>query len=504
MKGLRLHRRLAFQLAGTVALLAGSVFAATGWLLIRDQRASLTREFTLRMLSDTRTLAVAASSALLRQDPELELHPMVTRALDEVDDLVDLVVIDAEGRYQGHRDLARIGQPAEPIPPGAQPLLEVGPARVYQDDHNLYLERPIEHLDRRVGTLRATVGRERIEAAVTASTRSLLLVGGGGTLAGLLLVLVLVTTRLRPLEPLREGVQRIGAGQLDTRVTVHDRSEFGLLADHINRMAEGLEHAQEERIRQERLDHELQIAQQIQSTLLPRRMPQVEGIEIATHYSPALEVGGDLFDVFSGAEGRVVIVVADVSGKGVPGMVVMAMTRVIVRELAARHVSPAEILRRANAALVDLTPRSMFVTLLLGSYDTVSGRIVYASAGHCPPVGFAPGRTNELPAGGKPLGIFPPAVFDPGIHEYATALSPGAGILLYTDGLAECENEAGQQLGEDAVRAALERAPLGCAEDAVQTMLALVRKHRGRREPNDDLTLLVLRRSTGVLEEVLA
>lgn len=498
MRGLPPHRRLAVQLAVTVALLACTVFGATGWLLVRTERQNLTRELTLRILAETRTLALVAAPALLRHDPELELHPLVVRAVDDVADLVDLSVVDLEGVCQGHQDLTRIGTGVPALPHDATLLLAVDGARAVEIGGVLHIEREVEHLGRRVGTLRAVVDRSRIDATVAASMRRLALTGGGGTLLGILLVLALVTQRLRPLEPLRAGVQRIGSGQLDTRVQVNDRSEFGLLADHVNAMAAGLQRAQEERIRQERIDRELEIAHQIQETLLPRRMPESRGIEIASHYTPALEVSGDYFDVFTGADERLTFVVADVSGKGVPAMVVMAMTRVILRELASAGLSPSKILHRANARLVALTPRQMFVTVIVGTVDPRSGELCYASAGHCPPVRFGSGAPVELPAGGKPLGMFPAAVFDPGVQEHRFELGAGQSILLYTDGLTECESADKTQLGENAVLEALAAGANESAEACVGTLLHRVLQHRGSHPANDDLTLLVLRRVSNV------
>lgn len=502
MTGLPPHRRLAVQMAVTVALLAVAVFGATGWLLLERERENLTRELTLRMLAETRALGVAASSALLRHDPELELHPLVTRLTDDVDELLELSVIDAEGICQGHRDLARIGSTAESLPADAHVLLSQEGARALESRGLLYIEREVRHLGRAVGRLRATVDRSGIDATVAASTRRLAWTGGTGTAVGILLVLLLVTHRLRPLEPLREGVQRIGSGELDTRVRVSDRSEFGLLAEHVNAMAEGLARAQDERIRQERIERELEIAHQIQETLLPRRLPRRHGVEVAGHYTPALEVSGDYYDVFEGEDDRLFFVVADVSGKGVPGMVVMAMTKVILRELSATEPSPGRILQRANAILVGLIPRQMFVTLALGALDADTGELVYASAGHCPPIRFGLGPAEEMEAGGKPLGIFPPAVFDPGVRERRSQLRPGEAMLLYTDGLTECENRDRTQLGEAAVLETLVPQVGSSAQAGVDALVNRANDHRGSHPANDDLTLVAIRRGVSPRVEV--
>lgn len=495
MKPFAFFNRLSVQIALTVALVALLVFGATGWVLLQRERENLTRELTLRILAETRALAVAASSALLRQDPELELHPLVTRVTRDVEEIEELAIIDSEGICQGHLDLSRIGSRLPPLSFERGVVLRSDDARAVVVGRSLLVERRIDHMGQQIGSLRATVDRSSIDTTVAASVRRLAWTGGVGTLIGIVLVLWLVTYRLRPLNQLREGVQEIGRGELDTRLDVRDRSELGLLAHHVNAMAEGLARAQEERIRQERIDRELEIAHQIQETLLPRKLPAVAGLEIAAHYSAALEVSGDYYDVFEGASGKTVLVTADVSGKGVPGMVVMAMTKIVLRQAAAIEDSPARILRTANAILQGITPRHMFVTVLVATVDPDTGHVVYASAGHCPPVHFQRGQAQDLPARGRPLGIFDAALFDDGVRDEHFTLEPGHSILLYTDGLTECQNMAGELLGEDRVHALLAAKGSESADAAMSALLDAFNTHRGEQAPSDDLTLVVLRRA---------
>jgi serine phosphatase RsbU (regulator of sigma subunit) len=495
--GLRFHRRLGFQMSLAVALMTGLAFAATGWLVANHERTTLTRELTLRLLSDTRNLALAASPLLLRQDPELGLHPLILKAVAETPDLVDLVVLDPRGVILGHQQLLEVGKSAEVRPParGRRIVAEDNGERAWIDGGEIVITRPIDHLGQRIGTLVARASRSGIEASVRDALLHVIWISVLGSLLTITLMLALLAHDLRPLGALRQGVQRIGAGDLSTRMRVSRRNELGMLADLINSMAEGLRLAQLETIRKERLDRELEIASDLQATLLPRDIASPAGTEIAAHYVPALEVSGDYYDVIPLRPDSLALVAADVSGKGVPGLVVMAMLRVILRGLSRPGHSPAEILAAANRMISGSMRRGMFVTCLYGIYDASTHRFRYTSAGHCPPAVYGGGmRARLLAAGGKAMGMFTPEVLEASLREHEVALQPGQGILLYTDGLTEARDAGDRQLGEDTVLAVLSQSAGRGASDVLRDITSRVTAHRAGRCSTDDLTLLLLQR----------
>jgi len=192
---------------------------------------------------------------------------------------------------------------------------------------------------------------------------------------------------------------------------------------------------QEEARERQRIEQELQVARLIQQTLLPKSAPELEGYQIAAHYQPAREVGGDFYDFFELDDGRLGLVVGDASGKGIPAALVMANTRSVLRTVAQRGgVAPGEVLAEANEILYPDIPPNMFITCFYGVLGPSSDTFTYANAGHdVPYVRHGSGHAQELRARGMPLGLMPGMPYE----EKQTILQVGEAALLYSDGLVE-------------------------------------------------------------------
>ncbi len=500
---LPIYRRLAVQLGFVVALSTALVFGATGWLLVVHERDTLTRELTLRILAETRSLSLAASAPLLRTDPELGLHPLILKALEDNPDLVDLVVLDEGGLIQGHRELQQVDQAWEAT--RGRELLELPSSEAgeaWMQEGEIVISQPINHLDQRIGTMIARASRRGIEALVRSSVRKMAIIAAAGSLVAMLLTLLLLTRKLSPLGILRDGMEKIGDGRLDTRIVVRQHNELGLLARLLNKMAGDLSEAQGELIQKERLDRELEIAGDLQSMLLPRHVASSQAYVMAAHYTPAREVSGDYYDTIPLSDGSVGLVAADVSGKGVPGLVVMAMLRVVLRGLTAPGRAPRDVLCEAQSMMEGTMGKGMFVTCMYGVLNPNTNRLTYASAGHCPPVLFDAGGVRMLEAGGKAIGMFKTPVFANSVKQYEIELDPGQSVLWYTDGLQEAMDSEGEQLGMDAVLKCLHDSRSEDTETVLERLVNRVEEHRAGALPTDDLTLLLLRRQVARTREV--
>ncbi len=494
---LRFYRRLSFRLACVAAITSAVGLAAVSTVLVRQERDTLTEQLMLRTLAETRNLALAASAPLLRHDPELGLHPLILRALDELKDLEDLVIADSRGRIVGHSDLLRVGEEL-PTPRGEVIQLEQlrDHETAVQNADRIILRVPVEHLDEEVGALIATVSRRGIESAVRAAMWKTVIISAAGVLAVTLLIVFLVTRALSPMAELRNAVQRIGSGDLSTRAAVSTGNELGMLADLINDMAGGLSRAQAELIQKERMDHELQIAHDLQTMLLPERIPSPKGYGLAAYYQAALEVSGDYYDIIPLDSDHLAILVADVSGKGVPGLVIMAMLRTVARQLALAGENPKQLLIAAHEILGESIPRGTFITCLCGILDTATHRFDYANAGHCPPVIFGGSRPPRfLEPGGKALGMFPSQVLSDSLELRRLRIEAGQGLLIFSDGLTEAMNRERSQLGEQAVLRALEGVAEADPHFVLDTLRRLVATHQNGAAPADDLTLFACVRS---------
>ena len=256
------------------------------------------------------------------------------------------------------------------------------------------------------------------------------------------LISALVNT---PIKNLTRDVSRLVLGNLDVQVKVTSKDELGLLAGAFNKMktdlkdsieAYTLEHAEKERI-----DAELGIAAGIQVAMLPYTFPpfpERTDFDIFALMQPAKEVGGDLYDFFLIDENNVAVVIADVSGKGVPAALLMAITKTLIKNSALSGKSPGEVFDLVNNTLCENNNTSVFVTAFMGFYNTVSGRFVYINAGHCPPLIKKAGRDFEL-LKTKPclvLACFEGVVY----HEEEIFLEAGDTVFLYTDGVTEAMN----------------------------------------------------------------
>jgi sigma-B regulation protein RsbU (phosphoserine phosphatase) len=238
---------------------------------------------------------------------------------------------------------------------------------------------------------------------------------------------------------------------------------------------------------------ELAIGRDIQRSLLPRSFPEVAGWRFAAEYEPAREVSGDLYDVFRvRGEGSVVaLLVADVTGKGVPAALLMADAKALLHAATDNADDPAEALVRVNRILTLERRSSLFVTAALAAVDTDTGAVRLAGAGHEPPllVGTA-GTVRPVVADGPILGAFADARFE--LTE--DRVEAGESVVLYTDGITDTRNASGAFYGEPRLRALL--AGLGGAppEDVRRAVLDDVRAFRGAAEVFDDLTILVAQR----------
>lgn len=290
---------------------------------------------------------------------------------------------------------------------------------------------------------------------------------------------------------LRDGAAALGKGDLGHRIAIRGNDDLWDTARHFNTMAEGLERARALEKERDRLESELELARRIQQRLLPEGPPDVPGLEIAGHSEPAREVGGDYYDHFDLGGGRVLLVIADVSGKGVPAALLMSGFRASLMSQDAHALGPERIAARVNEFLHRSVESGKFVTAFLGFLDAASGTLVYANAGHNPPALLRrDGRVDWLAAGGVVLGILPQFRFESG----ETTLEQGDLLALYTDGVTEGADATGELWGEERLVAALRRlSELPCA-DAGQALVREVRAYEGESGPADDITVLLARR----------
>ncbi len=241
---------------------------------------------------------------------------------------------------------------------------------------------------------------------------------------------------------------------------------------------------------------DLLLARDIQSKLVPARIPDLPGYDLGKVYRPAKDVGGDYLDFFPVDKHQYAVIIADVSGKGVSGAMVMVMVRSVFKMVALLGKSPAETVVQANKILSKDIKKGMFVTLVYGILDTAKHMLRYANAGHNHPIFFR-ARSREvqmLRSPGMVLGISTSQVFEKTVEEFAVRLEPGDQIVLYTDGVTEAKDDEGQDFGNamtlDMIRASAE----GGSTHVVRTLMEGIAAHRGQAQQSDDITIFAIGR----------
>lgn len=275
---------------------------------------------------------------------------------------------------------------------------------------------------------------------------------------------------------------------------------LGLVAHHHSRRArpEEIEVPREllfNQAERERLKAHFEVARRAQESLLPPTPPTIAGFEIAATCLPSREVGGDLYDFIKLPDGRVVLVVADVSGKGVSAALYMSLTKGLLTSLTGRLADAGEILRAINQQLYAVCRRRVFVTMFLAILDPKNGELTFARAGHNPALHFAAhlGRTFLLESRGIGLGLSPGRIFAPLLAVRRLELGPGDLLVLYSDGITEAMNREKEEYGLDRLRAVVEKSThlgAGAIRDAI---LGDVTSFLNADTPQDDQTLVVLK-----------
>jgi serine phosphatase RsbU (regulator of sigma subunit) len=268
------------------------------------------------------------------------------------------------------------------------------------------------------------------------------------------------------------------------------------LIDELQGKITQLEAAQVELVKKERLEGELELARQVQQSFLPRVFPDLPGFAFAAKYKPARQVGGDFYDVIAldvdqqGKAQRFGIVIADVSDKGMPSALYMALTRSLLLAESQRATSPRLVLLNVNRLLLELGQSGIFVSVFYAIIDPNSRQMTYARAGHDRPIRLRQGQGQFLGGSGAVLGIL--ADSDLRLTEEQIDLQPGDRFVLYTDGLTDATNPEGDFFGLNRLKEFLQRHPPASPVELCTAVFTEIDAHQGNVDQFDDMTLLVM------------
>ncbi len=301
------------------------------------------------------------------------------------------------------------------------------------------------------------------------------------------------------------GTEHVRRGDFAHRIAVGSHDQLGELADSFNSMTASVEDLLHEKAEKERLEQELRIARQIQMSLLPQGPLKLAGLSVTAHCEPAREVGGDYYDYLPLGDRRVGIIIADVAGKGTSAALYMAELKGLMLSLSQLQSSPRLLLIDANRIIAQHLDARSFITMTYAVVDMCARTLTFARAGHCPLM-YLPGTAGgRLPAAGRKVQLLAPdglvlglkidngERFDSLLREVTLPLGAGDLVLLFTDGITDAMNAAGEPFGEERLAALVEEHGGLPFEELRERILREIRAFVGDTSQHDDMTMVLLK-----------
>ncbi|MCK5146084.1 SpoIIE family protein phosphatase [bacterium] len=454
-------------------------------------------------------LAAHRSADFLREEAHWELATISKEFHDNYSPMVwDVVIVDNEGIIQGEHQLDRLLMPYQnnfnqvSIAEGVNTCVLTAGKSVYEIFMRVDGANPGEIL----GGIYLLLDKEVIDGQISSEKRKLAITYLVVLLFAQIGVALLIYLTMSPFRKLASWVKDLGQGGSPDEMDFDASDEVGEIAKAFNEITEKFRKSQENVAEQERLQKEMQVAQEIQQTLLPDKFPDIEGYELASYYEAAKEVGGDYYDFVEVDKDTLGIVVADVSGKGVPGSLVMTMIRTALRTEARGNKNAADVLARVNEFVINDMKRGMFVTVFYIILDSKNRTINYASAGHNPMILYR-GSTQKsyyLNPRGFPIGISLPdkALFRKSIENDTLRLRMDDVLLIFTDGITEAMNGRRDLFGDERFLEAIRKHGHLGATSLVERLHGELEVFTEGSQQNDDITLVTIKEKMNA-EDVL-
>lgn len=301
----------------------------------------------------------------------------------------------------------------------------------------------------------------------------------------------------KPVKTLMEDMAIVSAGNLSHKSRVTSTDEVGILANAFDKMTTELIVAHQKELETKALEHELNIAREIQYNLLPKEIPLISGFDIAARYSPCFEVSGDYYDILQLDDNNIGIIIADVSGKGIPASMIMTMARSLVRLESERNLSPADTFKKVNRILARDLRRGMFVTSLYYILNIKTGIMKISSAGHNPLVVWRENqnRYELVNPNGIALGFDRGSVFDRTIKEETIQLNPNDIVISFTDGVTETMNKDNQEFGGERFYQLISNLHHLESSQIIDSAMMVLEKFKGAAQQHDDITMVCVKRT---------
>ena len=393
---------------------------------------------------------------------------------------------------------AKLLEPTESDLANLRKLVSEGRTESYLEGSLLKVAAPIgeEEGELKGGAILVTLPTDRVQADIREETQLAVVVSAFVFLLGSAIAIFGAKTISTPIVNLTDMTRRIAGGDFNQRIDIPAKNEIGALASSFNEMTrrlnDSIENLKETTAAKERIESELQIAHEIQMSMVPKiflPFPDRNEFDIFATLVPAKEVGGDLYDFFFIDDDHLCFAVGDVSGKGVPASLFMAVTKTLFRATAGNSGTPGEILARLNAEICRDNESCMFVTFFCAILNIRTGQVDYSNGGHNMPYYLHRGGVSPLQnAGGRALGVVEQSPYVSG----RMVLNPGEALLLYTDGVTEAMDPSDTLYSDQRLERFLASNRSSSPRQIIGDLVSDVRHFAGGAPQSDDITVLAL------------
>jgi len=490
-------KSMKWEVMGVVLSLTLAITGIMSFLTLNIHKKSLVSEVELRGMSISNNIANNIADYIMMKY-ELEAAKILKEAMQNKG-VVYAMVVSPDNKILAHNDMTRARKPYQA--PGEIAGETPSKNTIYRTENG---EKLIEFTaaafakhKAKTGIVRVGVSYDLISSALRQTYINIALVTVIAVVLGVIGSFLLSTAITKPINTLADGVKIAGTGDLNHKIEIKSTNELGLLANAFNKMTEDLKQAQKVQLEKQAMEKELEIASRIQESLLPKQFPEMEKYEAASFYKPAKEIGGDYYDVIKLSDHRFGIVMADVSGKGVPAALIMTMLRGILNIEAMLNPDPVKTLISLNNGLLGRVKGNIFATIFYAVLDTKAHTIEMASAGHHETLFYsnARGAVECYCPKGAAIGILKGAQFEARLEKITVTAQKGDRLLLFTDGISEARAASGARYGmERAQKELLKNRSMASAE-ILNALIRDVEIFTGGSEQSDDIAVLAIGRT---------
>ncbi len=521
------------KLIAVITLLIIGLFGAAAFLLIREQEKSLTSDVFFRVRSFGELTAndiVNNYNLYLAQNGFIYFNRGITETFSKTKN-IDLIQIfnysgemlydSQEEKDQQYSGPTRIVQDANLIKQlkSQNPSVKTNDGRViflkkvefeegydisYVDENEVAVD-PIGELERVQYFVYPVqdefavvyhVNYAYLDTLIRNGAIRILILALLGIVIGLIMIVFVANRITKPIQTLTTGAGVIGQGDFQYRINIKTHDELEILGDAFNKMAVDLDNSTKALVYKERVAKELELAQKIQADLIPKKLPELKGVDVSAGLVPAEEIGGDVYDFLQRDENNVMFYVGDVTGHGVPSGILGSIANAMFYSNVKNPILK-DVIIEVNRVLKAKSLANMFITLCLLNWDNTNKALTYVNAGHEQMLHFnaQTGDVTLLKGGGIALGMFPDV--SKMVEEQVAQFGPGDVILLYTDGIPEAWKNEKENYGVDRFKSTLQQfASLPTATEIRNSILKNVKEFMGDYKQMDDITLIVLKHNS--------